>query len=261
MDIGGALTSEFQQLQQGWNNWVANPANRAMLIQTGVNMMQPMAIGQNPIGQIGQSLGAGAQAKGRYEEQARQDEQTQYERTQKESDRTFARDQATKKLGLEGRQVAVSERNAASLDKYREMGPKSLSSLFGRDQDQLTAKLWAAAKAEADAANNSLDAFNEGFVPKTPQDYLADPAWLQKTQAVIGSLPGMPGSGSAGTVPPQAISSQVPGQTNTGTPQAQPVPQPSGGTPKWKIGDEVPTPQGRFKLMYVGGKYQWQKMN
>lgn len=264
--IGDALSGGMKALTDGWNSWLSNPANRAALVQTGVALMQPMSIGQNPLGQIGMAIGQGAEAKDRYEASTRSEEQQQYERNQAAADRATKDAQfktntglEQQKIGIMGRNAAVSERNAASLEAARRMNPGGLSALFARDQDQLTNKLWAAAQAEATNANNSLDAFNEGFVPKTPQDYLNNPEWLAKTQALLGKLPGMPGN----SMPPVNTGPQPSAQPSTIPPNSgvpQPVPQPTAPTPRWKIGDVQTTPQGTFKLMQINGQYQWQKV-
>lgn len=242
--IGDALATGAQGLQEKWRSWLADPANRAALIQSGVALMQPVSIGQSPFGHLGQAIGAGAEASARYGDQVRKDE----EFAAQQEDRKFKRGVASEELGLEKRKVGVMEQNAASLQEYRKNAPRGLTSLFARNDDQLTAKLWAAAKAEADNHNNSLDAFNDDFVPRTPQDFLGDPAWISKTTQVLNALPGMPGTSNATGLPTPA------------QPTAQPIPQPSAPTKQWKIGDVEVTPQGTFKLVMEGGKYTWQKV-
>lgn len=48
-----------------WSNWLSNPENGNMMLQMGINLMQPRAIGQSVGGQIGQAVGAGFEARDR----------------------------------------------------------------------------------------------------------------------------------------------------------------------------------------------------
>lgn len=49
-------------LLEQWNNFLKMPGATAAVIQTGINLMQPIGVGQSVIGHIGQSIGAGAEA-------------------------------------------------------------------------------------------------------------------------------------------------------------------------------------------------------
>lgn len=55
-------------LEDRWRNWMSQPANRAALLQFGISMMQPIGVGQSPMGHLGQAIGEGAQAQGRQQE-------------------------------------------------------------------------------------------------------------------------------------------------------------------------------------------------
>jgi len=50
-----------------WDDYLARPGNRQALLQIGLQMMQPVAIGQSTMGHIGQAIGAGGEAVGRLE--------------------------------------------------------------------------------------------------------------------------------------------------------------------------------------------------
>jgi hypothetical protein len=57
-----------------WRDWIQNPENRASLMQFGIALMQPIGVGQTPIGHFGQALGQGGEAADRVqrEEMAKQ---------------------------------------------------------------------------------------------------------------------------------------------------------------------------------------------
>lgn len=69
-DFGSALTGqtvEPAQAQSQWDDWLNRPGNRTALLQMGLQMMQPVGIGQTAGGHIAQSIGAGGEAVARAE--------------------------------------------------------------------------------------------------------------------------------------------------------------------------------------------------
>lgn len=48
-----------------WNDWLSKPENRTALAQMGINLLQPMGIGQSVAGQIGSAVGSGLEARDR----------------------------------------------------------------------------------------------------------------------------------------------------------------------------------------------------
>lgn len=61
-------TSGKPGLMEQWNNFLKMPGATAAVIQTGINLMQPIGVGQSLLGHIGQSIGAGAEAMTRAQE-------------------------------------------------------------------------------------------------------------------------------------------------------------------------------------------------
>lgn len=51
-----------RNLNQEWEGWMGQPGNRQMMIQMGLQLMQPIGLGQNLSGHIGQAIGSGAAA-------------------------------------------------------------------------------------------------------------------------------------------------------------------------------------------------------
>lgn len=69
-DFGSALTGqsvEPAQAQGQWDDWLQRPGNRTALLQMGLQMMQPVGIGQTVGGHIAQGVGAGGEAVARQE--------------------------------------------------------------------------------------------------------------------------------------------------------------------------------------------------
>lgn len=67
---------EQEDLAQQWRSWIDNPANRAFLIQTGAALSQPVGLGQNALGHVGQAIGSGGEAMERVRDQDRKDAET-----------------------------------------------------------------------------------------------------------------------------------------------------------------------------------------
>lgn len=77
IDVGSALTGQapvaapprVDPATAGgqWDDWLQRPGNRTALLQMGLQMMQPVGIGQTVGGHIAQSIGAGGEAVDRRE--------------------------------------------------------------------------------------------------------------------------------------------------------------------------------------------------
>lgn len=72
-------------LSQAWDAWTSKPENNAAMINFGLQLMQPMQIGQNRLGHFAQAIGAGGEAATRNilaqeEEQKREEESALKER-------------------------------------------------------------------------------------------------------------------------------------------------------------------------------------
>ena len=48
-----------------WKAWVAQPENRAMLVQAGISLLQPTGVGQTMAGHVGGAIGSGMEARDR----------------------------------------------------------------------------------------------------------------------------------------------------------------------------------------------------
>jgi len=48
-----------------WKAWVAQPENRAMLVQAGIALLQPTGVGQTMAGHVGSAIGSGMEARDR----------------------------------------------------------------------------------------------------------------------------------------------------------------------------------------------------
>ncbi len=54
-----------RNISQEWTDFLNQPGNRAAMIQLGVNLLQPIGLGQSTLGHIGQAIGAAGEAKTR----------------------------------------------------------------------------------------------------------------------------------------------------------------------------------------------------
>lgn len=65
-DFGAAFTGQRPTdpatATNQWDSWMERPGNRQALLQMGLQMMQPVAMGQTVGGHIGQAVGAGGEA-------------------------------------------------------------------------------------------------------------------------------------------------------------------------------------------------------
>lgn len=95
-------------LAEKWRAWINDPVNRASLIQTGLQLLQPISPGQSVIGHIGQGVGSGLALRARYDKQ-QQDLQNQ----------TLKRDMEQKEMQL--RADELEQRKTAQKDdaEYR----------------------------------------------------------------------------------------------------------------------------------------------
>ena len=50
-------------LMKEWNSWLEQPGNQAALVTAGLNMMQPIGVGQSVLGHIARAVGKGGEAK------------------------------------------------------------------------------------------------------------------------------------------------------------------------------------------------------
>lgn len=79
-----------------WKNWMSNENNRAALLQFGTAMMQPVGLGQNAMGHVGQAVGQAGEAMARRAESDRKNIETD------------------SKADLRGAQATVAEARAAN---------------------------------------------------------------------------------------------------------------------------------------------------
>ena len=59
------VPQQEDKLTSEWQQWMQQPGNRAGLVQFGLQLMQPVAFGQNALGHFGQAVGSGLEAKDR----------------------------------------------------------------------------------------------------------------------------------------------------------------------------------------------------
>lgn len=68
---------QVQQHTDAWSQFLAQPGNRAAVMQMGLQLMQPISPGQTPLGAAGVAIGAGAEAAQHSDEIAQAEENRQ----------------------------------------------------------------------------------------------------------------------------------------------------------------------------------------
>ena len=170
-ELGAAFTGQRvtdpANASAQWDSWMDRPGNRAALLQMGLQLMQPVAIGQTPMGHIGQAVGAGAEASTR---QAAID--------QKEALADAKIEQAEARTRIAQQNADTSERRAATA-ATKKTGRKvgGLTDMFmarenrmmnDRFERQLDADAKGIEKAIIDAKKDIL---NKGAVPEQYKQY------------------------------------------------------------------------------------------
>lgn len=157
-DLGAVLTGgqvDPAEATKGWDDWLQRPGNRTALLQIGLNLMQPTAIGQTTAGHVAQAIGAGGEAQARV---ATQDLKEQ---------------QVDDKLALANQRLAIAQQNA---DANTSRAGTAASIAANRKVGGLT-DLVRARFAREDARNfdKQLDSDAKNIV-KQANDVLADPS-------------------------------------------------------------------------------------
>src|SRR5688572_16624188 len=169
-----------------WRNWMAQPSNRAALLQFGISMMQPIGVGQSPIGHLGQAIGQGAQAQGR---------QQQAEIAQETASAESAR--KNRGEGRAERLLDIKELDAKS--KAANRGKRSLSSMFKTGESgerSRKLKFWGD-QFEAAGAYDEEDQLK----------LWNDPAWKSKKLKMYNEMVGGDEVGASGVAP--AIAEEI----------------------------------------------------
>lgn len=166
-----------QKEQPGsWTDWMTKPENQAAFIQMGAALMQPIGFGQTMSGHVGQAIGEGGEALTRNQAVQRA-----------ESKDARAADIEERKVAtLEERAAAATTRanRAPGTGRGGAAKPVSLTSIFNQTrQDERAmrrAVVDAARRQAASDAAKAKDVLNPdpSFKPRTEQDYLADPTFV-----------------------------------------------------------------------------------
>lgn len=173
-------------LMKGWSDWMSE--NRPLLLQMGVDLLQPPSPGQSLAGQVGAAVGSGLEAQDR---QRVQNEQTRQQ--------AIENSRAERKLSNEEKQNASeAELRSAQAEYYRAGGKRTsiLNDQLKKEdsatrQIALLGNLWAKLKDQADLSGDEEDktAADEAY-----SEYIAA---IQASRAgrASASSPQAPGGG------------------------------------------------------------------
>lgn len=157
-DVGGALLPDVAP--GGWKAWVSRPENRAALVQAGIQMLQPLGIGETPLSRAGTSIGAGMQARDRVI--AGQDERAQ----QATADRLAQQEADARTTAANASMIAANKSTTAGgLTPYQ---------LLMQDNRNRSGFLKFAQKRAADSALDAtpIDLTNQADVDRLAQEYM-----------------------------------------------------------------------------------------
>jgi hypothetical protein len=147
--FGSAFTGQDDGTEQPTRNIVADsasgigqalfgdPESRAALLQIGLGLMQPVGLGQTPIGHIGQAIGGGGEAVGRYEKQTQEEEDAAAKREAKQRELDIRQQESTgylKSLDLK------KGTDALALEQLRQQGRQALQGT--RDYAGQAKRIW-----------------------------------------------------------------------------------------------------------------------
>lgn len=161
-------------LAQRWRGFLADPESRAALMQFGLQLSQPVALGQNTLGHIGQSIGAGGEAAGR----VRAEERTEAEaaRRERETDsrselRSAQADSAAaRSSAAEARAGTAAVRAAAETDRLN----------MTRDSNTNRALLQAQGLFQKEVSDVRKRNENAALVGGTPETVPTFEEWLNR---------------------------------------------------------------------------------
>ena len=109
-----------------WRGFIHDPGNRAALLQCGGAMLQPIGVGQTPVGQIGQSIGAAGEAQDRVTGQQIREQEVADKGAlrQAQAESTWARGEAALSTAAARSENAATRASAATerLGLTRELG-------------------------------------------------------------------------------------------------------------------------------------------
>lgn len=206
--LGEALTPGDE-----WAKLMHDPALKAGLIQAGLALMQPMAMGQNFLGHLGTSLGQGFEAGGRQQAQELEEEKLRADIARR--DAMTARE--NENLDLNRQQLELQRQDTASkiATRGKNVGKNSgvsATALFNADRRKADRKqAWILKKAK-EGANEFVQASDQEAAAK-----LDDPVWYATVSRLYDqsfgpqegsttTAPTAPAAPAGGTIPPGAIS-------------------------------------------------------
>lgn len=117
--------SQVNDVAGAWRAWLTNPENRASMMQFGINMLQPIGVGQSQAGHFGSALGAAGEASDRVRDRDLARRKAEAEIQYKEERGNLAAERAYVAQGnlqlqqelLEMRRMLGSSQRAAELEK------------------------------------------------------------------------------------------------------------------------------------------------
>lgn len=163
------------KIHQAWDAWTSDPANNAMLLQTGLALLQPRAPGQSGIGQFANAVGQGAEAGSRNLEA-------------QEAERASLAKQSVQQQEADARTTTAG----AYKDQVKQngVGGKGATNAIKLQQDF---NRWL--KSPEDAVGLTKDSLTEAFKKRHPDvkekaDIINNPQYLREAQQLFTQMQG-----------------------------------------------------------------------
>lgn len=112
-----------EQIEKSWMDYFNHPATQAALLQAGTMLMQPIGIGQNVAGHIGQALQGGAMAAGRVATNEQEMQKQAAEQARLEQQGKYYEQQADyegQRAGLAREEISARREGIQADKQYRE---------------------------------------------------------------------------------------------------------------------------------------------
>lgn len=173
-------------LADQWRGFLAEPSNRAFLIQTGLQMMQPVPVGQSTVGHIAASIGGGGEA-------AQNVQQGEERRQEKESIQQARQVGSEAKLQVADaalQRSAASQLNADTRARLGASGGRDASGnslLQARIRAQTAFNAWAG-KDNFGMDDPYLDALGVPNKAEAIKRYNSDPAFRAQVLDTFGGM-------------------------------------------------------------------------
>lgn len=150
-------------LAERWRGWMSKPENAALLMQTGIAMLQPQQLGETTLGNTAKAVGEGFQARDRVRQNATANQNS-----------VLKQSQDAEELRLRGKEIDSRSKYYDNMGGGKGVTATSIFSRENRQRDSLRNFLLK------QAASATEMIFDEEEKSQKMQDLLGDQTWLDQ---------------------------------------------------------------------------------